>query len=109
MIPIHALHHDERSWPDPETFDPERFLPENARSHHRSAYLPFGAGRRVCAGKSFAVIEGTLVTAMLSRHFTFDLKPGFPVEPEATLTLRPRHGLQMIARRRTTAPMEVAA
>jgi cytochrome P450 len=100
LIPIHALHHDPRSWPDPEVFDPTRFLPENVKSHHRSAYLPFGAGRRVCAGKAFAVIEGTLVTAMMSRDFTYELIPGFPVEPEATLTLRPRYGLKMIARRR---------
>ena len=67
IIPVHALHHDERFWPDPETFDPTRFLPENARGHHRSAYLPFGGGRRVCIGTSFAVIEGTLITAMMSR------------------------------------------
>lgn len=111
IIPIHALHHDERFWPDPETYDPTRFLPENARSHHRSAYLPFGGGRRVCAGKSFAVIEGALITAMMSRRFSFDVVPGFPVEPEATLTLRPRHGLKMIARRRDVVarPEAVAA
>jgi cytochrome P450 len=100
LIPIHALHHDARFWPEPEAFDPSRFLPGAAREHHRSAYLPFGGGRRVCAGKSFAVIEGTLVTALMSRAFTFELVPGFPVVPEATLTLRPRHGLRMVARRR---------
>jgi cytochrome P450 len=100
VIPIHTLHHDQRLWPEPEVFDPTRFLPENARRHHRAAYLPFGAGRRVCAGKAFAVIEGTLVTAMFSRRYTFDALPGFPVVPEATFTLRPRHGLKMVARRR---------
>ncbi len=111
LIPIHALHHDERYWPDPEVYDPTRFLPENSKAHHRASYLPFGAGRRVCAGKAFAVIEGTLVTAMMSREFTYELVPGFPVEPEATLTLRPRHGLKMIAHRRGGAgfPQAVAA
>jgi cytochrome P450 len=100
LIPINSLHHDERFWPDPEVFDPSRFLPENVKSHHRSAYLPFGGGRRVCIGKTFAMIEATLVTALMSRSFVYDLKPGHPVVPEATLTLRPRHGLKMIARRR---------
>jgi cytochrome P450 len=100
LIPIHALHHDARFWPEPEVFDPTRFLPENARRHHRCSYLPFGAGRRVCAGKAFAVIEGTIVTAIMSQRFTYELVPGHPVAPEATLTLRPRHGLPMIARRR---------
>ncbi len=100
LISINSLHHDERFWPDPEAFDPTRFLPENIKSHHRSAYLPFGGGRRVCIGKTFAMIEATLVTALMSRSFVYDLKPGHPVVPEATLTLRPRHGLKMIARRR---------
>jgi cytochrome P450 len=109
LIPIHALHHDARFWPDPEVFDPSRFLPENVKTHHRSAYLPFGGGRRVCAGKAFALIEGTVVTAMMSRTFIYDLAPGHPVEPEATLTLRPRHGLKMVARRRGVATGTMAA
>ncbi len=101
LIPIYALHHDARFWPDPERFDPGRFLP--GCHHHRSAYLPFGGGRRVCIGRSFATMEMTLVTAMLSQRFVFDLKPGHPVQPEATLTLRPRYGLEMVGRRRAAS------
>ena len=100
IIAVHAIHHDERFWPDPETFDPSRFLTENTKGRHRSAYLPFGGGRRVCIGTSFALLETTLITAMMSQRFVFDLVPGHPVEPEATLTLRPRRGIKMIARRR---------
>ena len=48
-------------------------------------------------------MESVLITAMLSQRYVFDLVPGHPVEPEATLTLRPRHGLKMVARRRDTA------
>ena len=110
IIPIHAIHHDERFWPDPETFDPTRFLPENVKGRHRSAYLPFGGGRRICIGTSFALMEATLITAMMSQRFVYDLVPGHPVEPEATLTLRPKSGMRMTARRREApAPMEVAA
>jgi cytochrome P450 len=108
IIPIHAIHHDERFWPEPETFDPERFLPENVKGRHRSAYLPFGGGRRICIGTSFALMEGTLITAMMSQPYIYDLVPGHPVEPEATLTLRPRNGLRMVARRRL-GQIEVAA
>ena len=108
LIPIHAIHHDARYWPDPEVFDPTRFLPENVKSHHRSAYLPFGGGRRVCIGTSFALMEGALIAAIMSQRFVYDLVPGHPVEPEATLTLRPRHGLRMTARRRVPVA-EVAA
>jgi cytochrome P450 len=103
IIPVHGIHHDERFWPDPETYEPTRFLPGNGDGRHRSAYLPFGGGRRICIGTSFALIEAALVTAMLSQRFVFDLVPDHPVEPEATLTLRPRHGVKMIARRRAAA------
>jgi cytochrome P450 len=111
VIPIDALHHDERFWPDPEVFDPERFMPENVHDHHRCAYLPFGGGRRVCIGQSFALVEATLITALMSREFVYDLVPGHPVEAEATFTLRPRHGLKMVARRRrsTAVPTALAA
>ncbi len=102
VVPINSLHHDERFWPDPESFDPERFMP-GAAKHHRSAYLPFGGGRRICIGQSFALIEMTMIAAEMSRAHTYELVPGHPVEPEATLTLRPRNGLRMIARRRTPA------
>ncbi len=100
VIPIYTMHHDERFWPDPEVFDPTRFLPENVRGRHRSAYVPFGGGRRICIGTSFALMETTLITAMMSQRFVYDLVPGHPVEPEATLTLRPRNGVKMVARRR---------
>ncbi|MEA2348999.1 MAG: hypothetical protein QOG62_2786 [Thermoleophilaceae bacterium] len=109
IIPAHAIHHDERFWPEPEKFDPSRFLPENAKGRHRSAYLPFGGGRRICIGTSFALLEATLITALMSQRFTFDLVPGHPVEPEATLTLRPRHGVKMVVRPRDAAPHAVAA
>jgi cytochrome P450 len=109
LIPTDSLHHDPRFWDQPEVFDPTRFLPENARSHHRCSYLPFGGGRRICIGSSFALIEATLITTMMSRRFVYDLVPGHPVEPEATLTLRPRHGLKMVARRRHPEALAVAA
>ena len=100
LIPIHHIHHDERWWPDPETFDPTRFLGDAAKDRPRSAYLPFGGGRRICIGQSFALMEMVLMAAIMSQHFTFDVCPDHPVELEATLTLRPKHGLQVIAHKR---------
>ena len=103
IIPIQQLHNDERFWPEPERFDPTRFIGEGAKAIHRSAYLPFGGGRRVCIGKSFALLEMTMIAALASRRFTYEVAPGHRVEPEATLTLRPRYGLKMVARRREAA------
>jgi cytochrome P450 len=100
IVPVNAVHHDPRFWDDPARFDPSRFLPGQA-NHHRFAYLPFGAGQRICIGRSFALMEATLIAAMMSQRFAFEAVPGHPVEPEATLTLRPRKGVRMVARRRS--------
>ena len=103
VIPIHHIHHDERWWPDPESFDPGRFLTPD-RTRPRSAYLPFGGGRRICIGQSFALMEMVLIAAIMSQRYVFDLAcdsvPDHPVELEATLTLRPKHGLQVTGGRR---------
>jgi cytochrome P450 len=100
LIPIHHIHHDERWWPDPETFDPTRFIGEAVKDRPRSAYLPFGGGRRICIGQSFALMEMVLMAAVMSQRFTFDLVGDHAVELEATLTLRPKHGLHVIAHER---------
>jgi cytochrome P450 len=99
LIPIHHIHHDGRWWPDPETFDPTRFVGDAAKGRPRPAYLPFGGGRRVCIGQSFALMEMVLMASIMSQRFTFDLSD-HPVELEATLTLRPKHGVHVIARTR---------
>jgi cytochrome P450 len=100
LVPVHLVHHDPRLWPDPERFDPSRFLPDQVHEHPRGAYMPFGAGRRVCIGAGFSILEATLITAMIAQRFTLDLAPGARVVPETTITLRPRHGLPMTIQRR---------
>jgi cytochrome P450 len=92
-----VVHRNPRHWPEPERFDPDRFLPERVAARPRLAYIPFGAGQRMCIGQLFALVEGTLVLAMMARAFTFSLVPGQRVEPEPLVTLRPRYGLQVTA------------
>ena len=103
IVPIHHIHHDPRWWPSPEEFDPTRFLGDAIKNRPRSAYLPFGGGRRICIGQSFALMEMVLMAAIMSQRFTFDLLPGHPVELEATLTLRPKHGVRVVGYRRAAA------
>ena len=86
--------------PNPEGYDPARFLPENAKGRPRQAYMPFGAGRRICVGSTFAIVEATLLAAMLSRRYAFDLPRGYRPDPEAAITQRPRNGLPMTVHRR---------
>lgn len=91
----YTTHHNPRLWPDPETFDPDRFTPERAQARPRHAYFPFGAGQRMCIGNNFALMEGALVLAMISQRFSAKLEEGHPVEPLPRVTLRPRHGVRV--------------
>jgi cytochrome P450 len=81
-------------WDDPETFQPERFLPGHAE-RPKFAYFPFGGGPRGCIGNTFAMLEGPLVLATIIRKFRVELVPGQLIVPDPTFTLRPRHGVQV--------------
>jgi cytochrome P450 len=99
-ISPYVLHRHKTLWRDPDAFDPSRFLPGARESIDRYAYLPFGAGPRVCIGQAFAIQEGLTVLAHYLRGLRFDLMPGHKVELQQRVTLRPRFGMRMIARRR---------
>jgi cytochrome P450 len=90
MISPWVLHRHRHWWRDPDAFDPSRFLP-SAPTPPRFAYLPFGAGPRVCVGAQFALTEATLVLAMLIRHFAVTLDDPRPVLPMAVVTTHPDH------------------
>ncbi len=96
----YLLHRHRRLWSDPDCFDPGRFLGENREKIDRWAYIPFGAGPRVCIGMAFALQEAVIVLAHLVRRFRFELVPGHVVLPQQRVTLRPRYGMRMFARRR---------
>jgi cytochrome P450 len=105
IIAPYLLHRDPEFWVNPEGFDPERFLPGAGHgSRPRQSYMPFGAGRRICVGQGFALVESVLLTAMTAQRYRFDLAPGFQLRREVAVTMRPRDGLPMAVRRRTDAP-----
>jgi len=89
------LHRHHSLWQRPEEFDPERFRPEAAQSRSRFAYIPFGAGPRICIGAAFAMMEIMIVLATLAQRFRPRLVAGHKVEPFGMITLRMRHGLRM--------------
>jgi cytochrome P450 len=98
MISPYTLHRHPGFWPDPQRFDPLRFEQANADVTHRYAYIPFGAGPRVCVGSHLGMMEATFVASMVARKFRLGLVPGRKVKPEAMLSLRVQGGLPMLVR-----------
>lgn len=82
-------------WDEPDAFRPQRFLPGSPPPAHRLAFMPFGAGPRVCVGSSFAMAEALLLMALVARRFRLEPLPGVTVRPEIEVTLRPRGGLKL--------------
>jgi cytochrome P450 len=99
-IAPYVLHRRRGLWDDPDAFDPSRFLGEQRERIDRFAYIPFGAGPRVCIGMAFAMQEGIVLLAHLLRAFRFDLVEGHAVMPLQRVTLRPRNGMKMHVKRR---------
>ena len=90
LIAPWVLQRHRRLWRDPDAFDPSRFMPD-APAPPRFAYLPFGAGPRVCVGAQFALVEATLVLAALVQAFEVALEGSRPVLPVAVVTIQPNH------------------
>jgi cytochrome P450 len=100
----YVLHRLPAYWPNPDTFDPERFSPEQSVDRPKFVYLPFGAGPRQCIGNQFALIEAQLSVATLAQAYRLHLAPHHKVEPWPLITLRPRYGMPMMIERRAPWP-----
>jgi len=90
-----ASHRIPEVFPDPEAFIPERFTRERKAALPRGAYVPFGAGQRICIGKRFGQTEVKLVATMLLQRLRLDALPGRTMTVRQMPTLSPRGGLQM--------------
>ncbi len=95
IISPYQIHRSKKYWENPDDFVPERFTPEKMKDLHKFVYFPFGGGPRFCIGNNFALIEMQLIFAMIGQRFRFQLEPGFKVEADPLITLRPKYGMKM--------------
>ena len=93
FLGVFVSHRDAAFWPDPEKFDPGRFVGEPEKGRHPFSYIPFGGGQRKCIGSTFASFEAALVLARLSRRFDVRVPDGVTVHPKPSFALRPRGGV----------------
>lgn len=83
-------HRHPQAWGNPETFEPERFL----GNFDRQAFIPFGAGPRLCIGRDFAIVESVLLLAKIVRAFDLEYVGESPT-PEPKVTVRPAESIRL--------------
>ncbi|MCA9704894.1 MAG: cytochrome P450 [Myxococcales bacterium] len=88
-----VMHHHAGLWDHPERFDPERFTPERVGSRPKLAYLPFGAGPRICIGNHFARMEALIILASVVQRHALEVKHPGAVGLDPKVTLRPAGGI----------------
>jgi cytochrome P450 len=94
LVP-YVVQRDARFFPDPERFDPDRWVNDAASKPPRYAYFPFGAGPRSCIGAGFAMLEMAAVLPTILKRFHLRDLTGGRVELLPAVTLRPKAGLRM--------------
>ena len=89
IVCTYLIHRHPDFWDAPESFDPDRHLPERVGDRHKYAYFPFGGGPRMCIGNSFALMEMTLLLAVILQKFTpKSAQENYEMDP--MVTLRPK-------------------
>jgi cytochrome P450 len=95
IVHVYGAHHAPNHWPDPETFDTDRFMKGNEKLRAPFTYLPFGGGPRGCIGNHYAMLQVLMILADLLRKYDFEMEPGQTIEAQPMVILRPRHGIRM--------------
>ena len=90
---IHLIHLHPEVWEYPERFDPERFLPERSQNRHKLAWLPFGAGQRMCMAIEFALIKGQLILTQIFQRYDLSAVPEKTPKMQMGTNIRPKGGV----------------
>ncbi|BET03464.1 cytochrome P450 [Nesidiocoris tenuis] len=101
VIGTYKVHRRPDLYPDPETFNPDHFLPENAASRHYYSFIPFSAGPRSCVGRKYAMLKLKILLANILRQY--QVKPGKPIKDwrlQADIILKRTDGFDIALERR---------
>ncbi|WP_430503457.1 cytochrome P450 [Haloparvum sp. PAK95] len=94
LIPQWVVHRSDRWYDDPETFDPDRWLPERRAERPRFAFFPFGGGPRHCIGKQFSLLEAKLILTWVYSRYDLTYE-GPELSLRGSLTMHPDHPVPM--------------
>ena len=95
VSPQWVVHRDERFFDRPNEFIPDRWTTEFEQKMHKYSYFPFGAGPRLCIGRSFAMMEVALVLITIAEKFEITLDSKDEIEPIPLVLLRPKDDLKV--------------
>ncbi|MFL5823768.1 MAG: cytochrome P450 [Solirubrobacteraceae bacterium] len=93
-------HHLRHVFEEPREFRPERFSPDRKAALPKGAYVPFGAGSRICIGMRFGQLEVKRIASELVRRYDFSLVPGYRLRTRQMPTIGPREGMPLVVRAR---------
>ncbi|XP_067680459.1 cytochrome P450 3A24-like [Haliotis asinina] len=95
-IPVGAIQKDPEYWSDPETYNPERFRPENRPDNYNYVFLPFGAGPRNCIGMRLAHLSVKMAIAGILQKYRFVTGPETKIPPKTnSFDPKPQDGMML--------------
>ncbi|MBW4623261.1 MAG: cytochrome P450 [Cyanosarcina radialis HA8281-LM2] len=98
LISQWVMHRNPKYFDNPEQFLPSRWADSIEKQLPAGVYIPFGDGPRICIGKGFAMMEAVLLLAAIAQRFELNLLSDYPIIPQASITLRPEHGIKVEVR-----------
>lgn len=97
-IPVFAIQRDPKFWPNPNTFDPERFSTKNKKLHSPMSYMPFGTGPHNCIGSRIGLLQTKIGLVHFLKNYRVEVCEKTPTksifDPKA-LVLQFEHGMHL--------------